>query len=208
MRLAKISFVSRFTLVLIQFRNLSSPQTFFFCGRKHIHRNCRIRTQFLPDYHESNKIPHSFQHTRISQTTAVNWVKSYIFRKLYLFWECFDIAVGKHPDNPKAQLLAVFEWIDELLIKPECYGCPFLITTSEFPQLDYPGHQVAIAHKKEMLRRLIILAENADIPNAEQLGKYLLLLVDGAFSQRRLFGLSGFESNLKEAAEMLINAQA
>ena len=45
-----------------------------------------------------------------------------------LFWEYFDTAVGKHPDNPKAQLLAVFEWIDELLIKPECYGCPFLIT--------------------------------------------------------------------------------
>lgn len=124
-----------------------------------------------------------------------------------LFWEYFDAAVDKYPDNAKAQLLAVFEWIDELLVKPECYGCPFLITTSEFPQLDYPAHQVAIAHKKEMLNRLIVLAENAGIPNTEQLGKYLLLLVDGAFSQRRLFGLSGFESNLKDAAEMLINAQ-
>jgi AcrR family transcriptional regulator len=124
-----------------------------------------------------------------------------------LFWEYFDIAVGKHLDNPKAQLLAVFEWIDELLVKPECYGCPFLTTTSEFPQLDYPGHRVAINHKKQMLQRLTQLAENAGIPNAEHLGKYLLLLVDGAFSQRRLFGLSGFESNLKQVAEILINAQ-
>ncbi|MGB3652031.1 MAG: hypothetical protein WBA41_12575 [Rivularia sp. (in: cyanobacteria)] len=57
-----------------------------------------------------------------------------------------------------------------------------------------------------MLQRLTQLAENADIPNGEQLGKYLLLLVDGAFSQRRLFGLNEFESNLKNAAEMLINA--
>ncbi|WP_414622032.1 TetR/AcrR family transcriptional regulator [Calothrix sp. CCY 0018] len=134
-------------------------------------------------------------------------VVAFLEERNRLFWECFDIAVGKHPDNPKAQLLAVFEWIDELLMKPECYGCPFLITTSEFPQLDYPGHRVAIAHKKEMLHRLIIVAENAGIPNTEQLGKYLLLLIDGAFSQRRLFGFSGFESNLKDAAEMLIDAQ-
>ncbi len=124
-----------------------------------------------------------------------------------LFWEYFDGAVNKYPDNAKAQLLAVFEWIDELLVKPECYGCPFLITTGEFPQLDYAGHVLAIAHKKEMLRRLIVLAKNAGVSNPQQLGKYLLLLVDGAFSQRRLFGLSGFESNLKNAAEILINTQ-
>ena len=103
--------------------------------------------------------------------------------------------------------MSVLEWIDELLVKPECDGCPFLITISEFPQLDYPGHQVAINHKKEMLQRLTKLAKNAGIPDAEQLGKYLLLLVDGAFSHRRLFGLNGFESNLKAAAEILINAQ-
>ena len=123
-----------------------------------------------------------------------------------LFWEYFEVAVGKYPKDGKAQLLAVFEWIDELLVKPECYGCPFLITTSEFPQLDYPAHRVAVAHKKEMKNRLITLAEKAGIPNAEQLGKYLMLLVDGAFSQRRLYGLKGFESNLKNAAEILINA--
>ena len=123
-----------------------------------------------------------------------------------LFWECFNEKVAKYPDDGKAQLLAVFEWIDELLVKPECYGCPFLITTSEFPQLDYPGHRVAIAHKKEMLQRLTQLAENAGVSNPQQLGKYLLLLVDGAFSQRRLFGLNEFEINLKNAAEILINA--
>ena len=65
----------------------------------------------------------------------------------------------------------------------------------EFPQLDYPGHRVAINHNNEMLQRVIIMAKNAGIPTPEQLGKYLLLLVDGAFSLRRLFGLSEFDSN-------------
>ncbi|MDY6898716.1 MAG: TetR/AcrR family transcriptional regulator [Cyanobacteriota bacterium] len=134
-------------------------------------------------------------------------VVAFLEERNRLFWEYFDVAVSKYPDDGRKQLLSVLEWIDELLLKPECYGCPFLITTSEFPQLDYPGHQVAITHKKEMLQRLIELAENAGVSNAEQLGKYLLLLVDGAFSQRRLFGLSGFESNLKTAGEIFINAQ-
>ncbi|MEL7243728.1 MAG: hypothetical protein AAF063_04855 [Cyanobacteria bacterium J06643_5] len=58
-----------------------------------------------------------------------------------------------------------------------------------------------------MQNRLIRLAKNAGVSNAEQLGKYLLLLVDGAFSQRRLLGLNGFETNLKAAGEILINAQ-
>lgn len=133
-------------------------------------------------------------------------VVAFLEERNRVFWEYFDVAVGKYPDNAKRQLLAVFEWIDELLLKPECYGCPFLITIGEFPQLDYPGHQVAIAHKEEMKNRLIVLAENTGVSNPQQLGKYLLLLVDGAFSQRRLFGLSGFESNLKDAAEILINA--
>jgi hypothetical protein len=66
---------------------------------------------------------------------------------------------------------------------------------------------VAIAHKKEMQNRLTKLAQNAGVPNSQQLGKYLLLLVDGGFSQRRLFGLSVFESNLKDVAEILIDAQ-
>lgn len=124
-----------------------------------------------------------------------------------LFWEYFDIAVSKYPDDGSKQLLSVLEWIDELLVKPECYGCPFLITTSEFPQLDYPGHQVAVNHKKEMQNSLIRLAKNAGVSNAEQLGKYLLLLIDGTFSQRRLLGLNGFETNLKAAGKILINAQ-
>jgi len=50
-------------------------------------------------------------------------------------------------DDPKIKLLAIFEWLEDLIAQPDCYGCPFLITITEFPALDYPGHQVAVAHK-------------------------------------------------------------
>ena len=178
-------------------------------------RKLRVASQLFYQYGiQAVGVDRIIAESGVAKTTLYRYFSSkddlvvaFLEERNQLFWEYFDIAVSKCPDDGRKQLLSVLEWIDELLVKPECYGCPFLITTSEFPQLDYPGHQVAIVHKKEMLQRLIKLAENAGVPNGSQLGKYLLLLIDGAFSHRRLFGLSGFESNLKAAAEILINAQ-
>jgi hypothetical protein len=78
--------------------------------------------------------------------------------------------------------------LDELIAKPDCLGCPFLVTSSEFGELDYPGHQVAIRHKEAVLERLVQLSEQAGIKNSHELAISLLLLIDGAFAQRRLFG--------------------
>jgi len=36
-----------------------------------------------------------------------------------------------------------------------------MITITEFPALDYPGHQVAVAHKNQMRDQLIELAKHA-----------------------------------------------
>ncbi len=132
-------------------------------------------------------------------------VVAYLEERNRRFWLLFEEAVSQHTDA-LAQLLAVFEWIDELLAQPECYGCPFLITGTEFPELDYPGHQVAVAHKHKVRDRLNELAENAHASNPQQLAAHLLLLMDGAFVERRLFGLSESESGLKGAAITLINA--
>jgi len=63
----------------------------------------------------------------------------------------------KASDDPKIKLLAIFEWLEDLIAQPDCYGCPFPFT--EFPALDYPGHQVAVAHKNQMRDQLIELAK-------------------------------------------------
>jgi len=66
---------------------------------------------------------------------------------------------------PEIKLLAIFEWLEDLIAQPDCYGCPFLITITEFPALDYPGHQVAVAHKNQMRDQLIELAKHAEPQN-------------------------------------------
>ena len=134
-------------------------------------------------------------------------VVAYLSDRDRSFWECIEAAVNQAPDDPKAQLLAIFEWLEELLKKPDCYGCPFLITITEFPGLDYPGHQVAVAHKNQMRDQLTQLALKAGAAKPKELGAHLLMLLDGAFVERRLYGQSEFGTGLKAAATVLINSQ-
>lgn len=150
--------------------------------------------------------------SKVAKTTLYRYfpskddlVVAYLEERNRRFWVLFEEAVNSY-STPKEQLLAVFEWLDELLAKPDCYGCPFLGTTTEFPELDYPGHQVAIAHKRAVCDRLSALSELAGASNAAELGKHLLLLIDGAFAQRRLFGPAGSGVQLKMIAATLINA--
>lgn len=114
-------------------------------------------------------------------------VVAYLERRNQRFWELLEAEIAKY-SQPGEQLLAVFQWLDELMAKPDCLGCPFLMTSSEFGELDYPGHQVAIRHKEAVLERLVQLSEKAGIKSSQELAISLLLLIDGAFAQRRLFG--------------------
>jgi len=91
------------------------------------------------------------------------------------FWECIEAAMNQASDDPKIKLLAIFEWLEDLIAQPDCYGCPFLITITEFPALDYPGHQVAVAHKNPWSTHRIGEAHPGQ--NPKELGAHLLMLL-------------------------------
>ena len=124
------------------------------------------------------------------------------------FWRLFDEAIDRFPNDPKQQLLEIFSWLDESIASPECYGCPFLMVAAEFPEIDYPGHQVAIAHKQKLRDRLTELARLVGIELVEELSAMLSLLIDGAYAQRRLLGMHGNRVTLKKAAKIAIEAYA
>jgi AcrR family transcriptional regulator len=131
-------------------------------------------------------------------------VVAYLEERNQRFWELFEATVRQFPGKPKQQLLAIFGWLDELLASPDSQGCPFLMVASEFPETDYPGHQVAIAHKTKMRDRLTALATASGIKRADELSAGLMLLIDGAFVQRRLY--QAHQIDLCKAATMLILA--
>ncbi|KST68724.1 TetR/AcrR family transcriptional regulator [Mastigocoleus testarum] len=135
-------------------------------------------------------------------------VAAYLEERNQRFWESFDEVVNQHSGKPKEQLLGIFAWIDGLLSSDDSYGCPFLIVASEFPEPDYPGHQVAIAHKQKMRDRMEELARLIGIKKAKELSAALLMLVDGAFTERRLFNQHSNGVKLYKAAVMMIEAYA
>lgn len=114
-------------------------------------------------------------------------VVAYLESRDQQFWVLLEAAIAHYPSQPKQQLLTIMGWLDELLNHPNSQGCPFLIVASEFPNLDYPGHQLAIAHKQKLRNQLASLANDARIESAQALGDVLMLLIDGAFAQRRLY---------------------
>jgi AcrR family transcriptional regulator len=137
-----------------------------------------------------------------------NLVAAYLEGRNQEFWQLFDEVANQYPDNPKQQLLAIFRWFDKLLAASESYGCPFLMVASEFPEVEHPGHQVAIAHKQQLRDRITKMAELAGIQPAEELSAALLLLGDGAFSELRLFQKPNNGISLEKAATMIIAVYA
>ena len=133
-------------------------------------------------------------------------VVAYLEARNQRFWELLEAEIGHDDGQPRQQLVAIFAWLDKLLSSDESHGCPFLMVASEFPELEYPGHQVAIAHKEKLRDRLIELAELAGISSAEELSAALMMLVDGAFAERRLFQQHGNGISLEKLASIMIKA--
>jgi AcrR family transcriptional regulator len=124
-----------------------------------------------------------------------------------LFWDWFDEAIEPNAGKPRDQLVAVFGALEKLVKSPQCYGCAFLVAASEFPELDSPGHQVALNHKQAVRDRMRDLADQAGARTPDALADQLLLLMDGSFSAVRMFGPSNPGVNVAGAATTLVDAQ-
>lgn len=122
-----------------------------------------------------------------------------------LFWNGFE-QITKDAATPREKLLAFFESLQEYVSSPACYGCPFLNVATEYPETDYPGHQVAIDHKQSVRVRFRQLAKEAGAKNPAALADQLFLLMDGAYMASRMFGTENPAMHLAAAAGTLINS--
>jgi AcrR family transcriptional regulator len=125
-----------------------------------------------------------------------------------MFWEYFE-ANTRGAATAREKLLAFFTSLQLYTLTPACYGCPFLNVTSEYPETDYPGHQVALEHKASVRRRFLELSAEAGAAQPEILADTLVLLMDGAYMAARVFGPSPDSpaSHVAEAAAQVIAAQ-
>ena len=122
------------------------------------------------------------------------------------FWNNFE-KITRDAPTARDKLLAFFEALQNYVKTPACHGCPFINVATEYPETDYPGHQVAIEHKQAVRTRFRWLALEAGARNPEILADQLFLLMDGAYMAARMFGTKNPASHLASAAKTLIDAQ-
>ena len=124
------------------------------------------------------------------------------------FWRHFE-QITQGAGAAQEKLLSFFQALQDYVTSPSCYGCPFINIASEYPESDYPGHLIAIAHKQSVWSRFMQLAQEAGALQPEILADGLLLLMDGAYISARMYGASTQNPavHLANAATKLIDAQ-
>jgi len=120
------------------------------------------------------------------------------------FWVWFEDGVAEHPDSARDQLIAIFYRLQKLVTSPTCWGCPFLMAVSEFPDREHPGHRVAVANKRAVQARLLEMCQQMGAVNPSRLANQLHLMMDGAFAAVRVFGVENPAADVGEQAEALI----
>lgn len=137
--------------------------------------------------------------------SKVDLILAYLKESDISFWNGFD-HVTQDAATARGKLLAFFSSLEEYVTTPACYGCPFLNVATEYPEIDDPGHEVALEHKQSVLRRFRQLAQEAGAKRPQVLADQLFLLMDGAYMASRMFGSKNPAAHLSEAAQVLIEA--
>jgi AcrR family transcriptional regulator len=123
------------------------------------------------------------------------------------FWGHFEQSTKDAP-TARDKLKAFFEALQNYVTSPACYGCPFINVATEYPDVEYAGHQVALEHKQSVRLRFRQLAQEAGVPQPETLANALFLLMDGAYMAARMYGATPQNPavDVAEAARQLIDA--
>lgn len=124
------------------------------------------------------------------------------------FWRHFEQSTHAAV-SAREKLLAFFRALQDYVTSTACYGCPFINIASEYPEPDYPGHKIALAHKRAVRERFLHLAMESGARQPELLADALLLLMDGAYMAARMYPLdaSNPASHVADAAQELVDAQ-
>lgn len=108
-------------------------------------------------------------------------------------------------DTARERLLAVYDYLDQIIAEPDFRGCAFQRASAESPS-DTPSAAVSET-SREWTRQLFIgLARDAGAADPEGVARQLVLLYDGAIVSAQLDGERGAARVAKAAADQLLTA--
>jgi len=124
------------------------------------------------------------------------------------FWKTWDKVTQEHPDDARAELNAQLDWIGERAGEPHYRGCPQLNIAAEYPELDHPARKFAKEHKRELRRRLKVIAQRLNCAAPDELAGQLAVLINGAFVSTPMYEPGEATTLLRRAADALVDVSA
>jgi AcrR family transcriptional regulator len=135
-------------------------------------------------------------------------VVAYLENRNAEFWRQWDETFARYEGDPHAQLDAIINYLARRTTQSGYRGCPFINYSAEFPEPSHPGHEVVEANKREMRRRLVLIAEALNAARPRQLADGLMLLIEGVYAiSQTLGGLKGPGAAIVPTAKALVEAQ-
>ncbi|MFL9863573.1 helix-turn-helix domain containing protein [Paraburkholderia fungorum] len=120
------------------------------------------------------------------------------------FWQHWDAVAAQHKGAPRKELDAQLQWIGERIARPGYRGCPQINIAAEYADENHPARKVAVAHKRELRRRLADLARELRVEAPETFALRLGTVIDGALSSGQALHAEGPVRFLQELAQILI----
>jgi AcrR family transcriptional regulator len=132
----------------------------------------------------------------------------YLARMEQIFWGHFEASADKHPNDPRAQILQFFIDLEIRSRSNTFRGCPFVNIAAEFADSSHPARKAVAKNKKELLRRLWIMAKAAGAKNPRRLANGLAFLIEGAYAASQTFAPEErVLTALPPVAKMLLEAE-
>lgn len=116
--------------------------------------------------------------------------------------------VEKYPANPRRQILAVFDFIEEFVGDSGFRGCALVNGSVELAHRSDPGRAVASRNKAWNRDLLEECARRARLRKPRALASSLVLLIEGAISSAYVEGNSHAGKEARAAARQLITAHS
>jgi AcrR family transcriptional regulator len=119
--------------------------------------------------------------------------------------EWLRVMRSKGGDDPRAQLLALFDLLDDWFNDSGFRGCMFINAAAEFPSPNDPIHQAAARHGHLFAQELRAMCASAGAIDPDLLCRRIMLLVSGAVTARHVDLDNRAASDAKAAAEVFVD---
>jgi AcrR family transcriptional regulator len=126
-----------------------------------------------------------YNHFTSKDELVVAWLE----QKDLDYWEWWNKSLSSiAADDHQGRLEAIFTAVVELSRKPQCLGCVFQLSASEYPDLGHPAHQRAMGHKARVIEWFLVETRAAGLVEPERCAHELYLLLEGVWAAVRMFG--------------------